>query len=187
MTVKEISSHINRSVGSITARAKQLGLSKKREHLEPKIKKHPHWNDDEIKFIIENNIRLTREEIAKELGRTATAVTSKARKLGLKSRSKEIEEYIEKNACKEDLKTISSSLNIEERTVREKAIKAGKIKTSTYTKKELDYIKGNYNMIPVKEIAKTLKRKPECIRAVAKRIGLNKTKIFVAEQKSGEA
>lgn len=98
--------HLDRSVKSVNVKASRLGL---------KVVSNRNWTEEEISFLAEQvPISASFAEIAKELGRSTTAIEQKARSLGLKCIrffSEEEDRYIIENYPEGDLLEIAQFLN----------------------------------------------------------------------------
>lgn len=77
LSLKEISIHLKRPIGSIKTVASRL-----------KLKGIYWWTEDEITFLKNNFYFLSPEEISNKLNRNWRAITTKARKLGLKRKNR---------------------------------------------------------------------------------------------------
>ncbi|RLG78532.1 MAG: hypothetical protein DRO14_00420 [Thermoprotei archaeon] len=72
---KKVAELIGRSVDSVVAKAKELGIRRKRKVV---------WTDEMVGFLVSNYNVMTMDEIAEYLGVDSVDVLNKARQLGLK-------------------------------------------------------------------------------------------------------
>lgn len=153
MTNKEIAEILGRSIGSVSLKICQMGLTRKN------VKKP--WTEEDVNFLQENIKRMTYVEMGNKLGRTADCVRAKAKNLGidkkhssnlenLRSWTKEEEDYM-KNHLDSTNKEIAMALNRTIPSVRCKkrqmglteqisGIKEAKMREAKWTKDNLYFL-----------------------------------------------
>jgi len=180
MPVDEIAHEFNKYSSAIRTQARMLGIKLITNGLKAKL-----WTEDELTQL-RNLIPIhTTLEVAKIIGRTEDSIRKKAKKLGLKVKTKRnwwTEEEIVKLqelAPTLTVEQIQQEINRSGNSIRAKAKELGikfvnnprKTKTS-WTKKELDQLKELISTNSAEELAKIIDRSEHSIRAKVRELGL---------------
>lgn len=166
--IKDISSKLERSEGTIKEKARSIRLRRPYE-----------WAQKELEYLKQNYSGTATKKIANKLRRSVLAVRSKAQQLGLhKARywTEEELEYLKQNYPKIPARGVAKKLGRSRSGVKHKAHRLGlKLRAvRKWTEEELEYLKRNYLKIPAKEIAAKLGRNEHAIISMAYLRGLGR-------------
>ena len=177
-TVNDIALHLNRTPHAVRNKAKKMGMHRAKE-ANPGL-----WKDVEEEYLKKCYCNTSAAEIGKKLGKTATAVKKKAKKLGLKPEkrdgvnpwtAKEIA-YLKKNYQELGLKEMVKKLKRSRSSILHKALSLGLTNSGEsrpWTDREVAYLEAKYVTQPVELTAKRLKRTMVSVQHKAMRLGLN--------------
>ena len=143
------------------------------------------WSPQDEKYLIENYPKYGAKECAKFLGRTESAVMSKARELGLIVPNgwtpKEVE-YLIENYPKYGAEECIKFLGRTKAAVRNKARELGLTTSGKWTPEEEKYLIENYPKYGAKECAKFLGRTERAVMFRARQLGLRAPSKWAPEE-----
>lgn len=170
MSVKDLSSHLDKSEGSIHNAVKKLGLKKQI---------HKVWTDEENQYLVDNYIESTSEEMAKHLKRTIHSINAQKDNLGLvrhKSWTNDEIKFLKENYLKMEYLEIGKILHRTDSAVRAKCFDLDLYKKEKpWEEWEYDFVRNNYMEMSKNEISEILNRTCDAIQIKASRMGLKKS------------
>ncbi|MFW6030879.1 MAG: LAGLIDADG family homing endonuclease [Halanaerobiales bacterium] len=161
-----VAEKLNRSIHSVGSKAKQLGLTRK---------KNPGWKKEDEIFLENNYNKMPNDELAKILGRSKIAIQKKAYKLGLRKEdgtwSESEENYLKNNYGLLSYSEIAEKLGRSYDAVKTKARIIDIVENNQYTEEEDKIIMDEYSHNP--QIADLLpNRDYESIKTRAQKLGV---------------
>lgn len=170
MTVQELATKLNKSVGSVGNAVRKMGLKKQI---------HKSWTDDEINYLKNNYIDKTSEEIGKYLNRSVNSINAERDRLGLVKNEAWNENeinYIVNNFYSMTHAEMGKKLNRTEQAVRAKCFELNLYKKELpWTDDEINFVKENYMEMKTSEISKILNRTMNAIELKSSKMGLKKS------------
>ena len=169
MTIRQLSTKFNKSVGSISAALHKMNLSKQ---------KHNKWTEEEKQFLIDHYIDMTSKEMSKYINHSIAAINTQRDKLGLVRNESWTDDeimFLIDNYANMSHEEIGKQINRTSIAVCAKCFELNLYKKELpWTADETDYVKQNYMTMSTKDIATHLNRSINAIKVHAQRMGFKK-------------
>ena len=188
---KDLAELFDRSVESIKKKARKLRLEKDYAggYRLPRPEPENAWTEEEIKQLKHQYPTKTVDEIAESLGRTPSAVQTKAGMLGLRKAARWTNDevaFIKKNYSDKGPAYVADKLDRTRRSIHQKAQKLGLtckvVKNKPWKKSEDRTLKQIYFDFPVEKVAKRLDRTVSSVKGRALKLGLIKQPRWTDEE-----
>lgn len=177
--VKQVAKILKRSETAVISKAGDLGIKKKF-----RIDRR-HWSKEELRFLKKNFPEMDFKTMAKKLGRSHSAVRSRANKLGLRSVvywTEKEDALLKRQYLRSDVKDVTKKLGRTASSVKSRALKLGLLRLTLWTEKEIWKLHKLYQTHTLDEIAERIDRPLSAIKAQAKRQKLRRSMKWTQEE-----
>ena len=136
------------------------------------------WTPREIEFLKSNFKAMSRDEIAKHLGRSRNAIQDKSKSMGLLTernmwKDDEIE-YLIRAYPSQPIADIANHLGRSEPAIKARARIEGLKRDSTWTPSDLKFLRNNYKIMSNRQIAASISKTDKAVQSKAFEMGLSK-------------